>query len=334
MYCQKLLRRGFTLVELLVSIAIIGILIGLLLPAVQIAREAARRTHCASNLRQIGLAAHNYHDAFVTEGLPPGYLCSSTSGGWGWASYLLRFTEQEELFARLRIGKELVPESGAAKNTPLDLYACPSDPSLGKQNSERGGHGHSNYVGNAGSLEIKDSDLDASGAGCGHASQLTPDQESYLKDAFNGVLMPGISMKFRDITDGTAYTFLVGERDSQHYLHGNHFAAVWVGVVGVGAVNKQDSSGKASGVLTTAWYDATDPTNQLVVNAGDPLGETPGGATVSNFNQYDSWSSNHLGGAQFVKVDGSVHFVSESIEHLTFQNYANRGDGAPVEGLD
>ena len=328
-YKQKT-RPGFTLVELLVVIAIIGILVGLLLPAVQAAREAARRMQCSNNLKQIGLAAHNYHDTFASNTLPPGHLCSSTSGGWGWGAYLLRFSEQEALFAALNIGEELLVNFGEPKNTPLDMYVCPSDPALGEQNPNRGNHGHSNYVGNAGSLEML-----ANGQNpCGLSSQLSSSDESKLRVEFNGTLVPGAPISFRDITDGTANTFLVGERDTQDPEHGNHYAAIWTGVYDngspPGSQNNQNNRARAASILTTAVYHVGDPARQLTINAGEPGGA--GG--VGSYNQYDSWSSQHPGGAQFVLADGSVHFVSETIDVATYQNYADRADGNPVKKLN
>ena len=157
-----------------------------------------------------------------------------------------------------------------------------------------------------------------------------------MRNAFNGTLIPGASISFRDITDGTANTFLVGERDSIDPGHGNHYASIWTGVVPGGSpvTNKQDNKGRASTILTTAWYDASSVAKQLNINAGEPGGgDVPASGTVGNFNQYDSWSSQHPGGAQFVLADGSVHFVSETIDIATYQNYANRADGNPVEEL-
>ena len=170
-------RKAFTLVELLVVIAIIGILIGLLLPAVQAAREAARRTQCTNNLKQIGLAFHNYHDTYPKGTFPPGIQCggyfyhsdptqkTNHGTGWGWGTFILRFIEQESLSDNLQVGArwpEGAPET--LRFTTIDSYLCPSDPSAEinewRAINEDGGipfdnnksSATSNYIGNLGTV--------------------------------------------------------------------------------------------------------------------------------------------------------------------------------------
>lgn len=186
-------RRAFTLVELLVVIAIIGVLIALLLPAVQAAREAARRTQCTNNLKQIGLGFQTYHD--VNKKFPFAFQ-ATVADGWAWSVHILPFMEQGNLFENLSPNSNNMPTStsgNANLATRLDVYTCPSD--VGPEvNSNFASYGTSNYT-------VND-------AICDHTEQRA----------------------MRDITDGTSNTILAGERaftNSNH--HFKSIGAVWPG---------------------------------------------------------------------------------------------------------
>lgn len=201
---RQRLRRGFTLVELLVVIAIIGILVALLLPAVQAAREAARRTQCINHMKQIALALTNYHD--VKKSYPSSY---DTTTFWAWGTDILPYIEN----SAMRDG--LVSRNNGVLNpfdtvqfdimkTTISDYRCPSDdaPQLNDKRAPFGSNlvATSNYIGVMGSTTV-------------------------LKDTVpqaNGIMFQNSHVRLKDITDGTTKTFLLGERD---YL--NHYAAIW-----------------------------------------------------------------------------------------------------------
>jgi prepilin-type N-terminal cleavage/methylation domain-containing protein len=215
--CRRF-RSAFTLIELLVVIAVIGILIALLLPAVQAARESARASSCKNNLKQIGLALHNYHDLMGQ--LPAGWIAEEPEGvpGWGWASAILPQMEQEPLNRQIR--RELAiedPYHQAVRETVIKNYLCPSDGNRPKvfaigtggfpgddvdEASPLLNVARSNYVGVFGTFELEDA-----------------------PSAGNGVFFHNSEVLFASIADGLSNTFLVGERESR--LGGS----VWTGVI-------------------------------------------------------------------------------------------------------
>ena len=203
-------RKAFTLVELLVVIAIIGILVALLLPAVQYAREAARRTQCRSNLHNVGVALHNFHD--VHSHLPPGWNADAPDGepGWGWGAYLLHHLEQSAIMDhQIDLDAHIdEPANDEARQAVIPIYLCPSDTSLGNRFMLSGLHtplfevGRSNYAGVYGTGEVEDDPSNG-----------------------DGLFYHNSYLRFADVLDGLSNTLAVGERSSR--LGGT----TWVGMV-------------------------------------------------------------------------------------------------------
>ncbi|MEZ6127509.1 MAG: DUF1559 domain-containing protein [Planctomycetaceae bacterium] len=201
---RKNSTRGFTLIELLVAIAIIGILIALLLPAVQQAREAARRTQCRSHLKQLSLALHNYHSTYSR--LPSGSLTVGPAfrpfSGWGWGAMLLPYLDQSPLYGQLDFSiNTAVGTNRTAIQTSLPIWFCPTDVSPRQISvSSLGG----------------DTILIAAGN--------YPGVESMLKEIS--------SVKFADVTDGLSQTFLLGEhRYERSAITGDETTSSWLGRV-------------------------------------------------------------------------------------------------------
>lgn len=303
MYCTKprFQKRGFTLIELLVVIAIIAILIALLLPAVQQAREAARRTECKNKLKQIGLALHNYHDIF--RGFPPGYISvdpgntgSTELGLYSWGASILPQIDQAPLYNALRVG-DVRLQTNLLVNTPtremltspMTIFSCPSDtgPPL---NSFSNTSGYDRHVTSDGTDRIaiaKSNYVMVSGSG----NSTTPAVNIATYGAHNGIGGQNVSTRFRDITDGSSQTLAVGERawivDALQVGAGN--------AVGFSAVTSSGIKNGATAVLGIAYWGI----NTANINAA---------------HQGRGFSSPHIGGAQFLMCDGSVHFISENID--------------------
>lgn len=294
--------RGFTLIELLVVIAIIAILIALLLPAVQQAREAARRTQCKNNMKQLGLALHNYHD--VHRAFPPGWIAVDSGvqsahdglNGAGWGTMILPYLDQAPLYDRFNANLAIHdPLNIPFIDNVLPAWQCPSDPKPDKwEIEEEGSPGTvlaelptANYIGAFGTEELD---------GCENAPGTAP-VAANGQCRGNGVFYHNSKVRIRDITDGTTNTIMVGERRTDPGLG---WYSTWPGMVAEGEEAFQRILGSADHV------------------PNDPVGHL------------DDFSSNHTGGSQFMMGDGSVRFVSENIDHGLYQSLATIQGGEVI----
>lgn len=339
-------RRGFTLVELLVVIAIIGILIALLLPAVQAAREAARRAQCTNNLKQIGLALHNYHDthrkfppAWVgTDATPSpfpapagwsmGNSYNPSGPKWGWTALILPQVEQAALYDQLGVTQQSLLDAlvahlaaggttlaGTIFQTEVAGFRCPSD--TGPEINDRilfapssllpgFEMAKSNYVGNAGVVN-------SAATAWSHEG--------------DGMFGPNSGFQFRDITDGASNTIFVSERK---YRDGSDAAGLLgTGLFGPGGQWSLGHGAQSQVAATTLPPNVTTDANGLDLYAF----------------RFLSLSSEHPGGGQVVLCDGSVRFITETIDrgfvfapplyldkntHGVWEHLAIRNDGLPV----
>jgi prepilin-type N-terminal cleavage/methylation domain-containing protein/prepilin-type processing-associated H-X9-DG protein len=291
MHKRRNSSRGFTLIELLVVIAIIATLVALLLPAVQQAREAARRSQCKNNLKQMGLAFSNYHD--TCNRFPPGQMSTVTSpnslspgkpglygtwnnygqhqyGGWAWGSFILPYLDQSALYNGLNIGAKPCASSGAQlllAQTPLPIFRCPTDvgPPVNTWWSLTSAFATSNYVGTVSMLAIN--------TGYG----------------------------YRDIIDGASNTMLVAEKacttQSMQFLSCG--AEIYANVG-----------------QTFGEYDFVD---YCGFNVSLPVAAVNSNGTLNAAKDPMRWrdgcSSLHTGGGHFLFCDGSVHFISQNISN-------------------
>jgi prepilin-type N-terminal cleavage/methylation domain-containing protein/prepilin-type processing-associated H-X9-DG protein len=295
--------RGFTLIELLVVIATIAVLIGLLLPAVQVAREAARRVQCVNNLKQIGLALQNYHEALGA--LPMGYAAqgafrdgaTDTTPGWGWATMILAQLEQGPLFNAVNFAwpVEAAP-NGTVIPFVISTYVCPSD-------LTNGPFPVTDALGQA--LAIAGP---ASYAACVGGDE-TDTATGLNNDGLGaGVFYRNSRIRMADITDGTSQTIAVVERAWANA------SGVWAGAVANGVIRR----GPANRCPTTGalFYPAATLVQahcHLINTISDPDGGL------------DDCSSLHPGGANFLFADGSVHFLKSILDDV-----GPRPDGSTV----
>lgn len=309
-------RCGFTLVELLVVIAVIGVLVALLLPAVQQAREAARRTRCRNNLKQIALALHSYHDQHGS--FPPGWVrdvrrqtADAPTNCWGWSALLLPSLDQSPLYNQLdfSIGFRGGLDASGANSTSgqsgpeartLEVYRCPSDtgPDHVISNDLQMNFGaRSNYPGVNGGFLL----------------------EAFGMDEQGGVFGENSHVRFGAMVDGASQSFLVGERAWFEFDHtGVGPSALWAGTrSGTPGVQSANGASFAVGQCIVRM-------NTLPFGGPAPFG---GGESDASWHGF---GSRHLGGAHFALADGSVRFVNESIAYETYGRLSTISDGQVV----
>ena len=287
--------RGFTLVELLVVIAIIGILIALLLPAVQAARESARRATCTNNLKQIGLALHLYHDTYRR--LPPGWAATHPDNGrpyylgkpgWAWGVSILPFLEQRALKDSVRLDLPITdPANAEVRLTPLAVYRCPTDTGETTFVLEPGSQPNPNYDPGFAATELATSNF----IGVFGTIRMFDVCSGSGDCVGNGSMVFQRAFRFADIGDGLSNTYVVGERSSQIS------ASTWVGVLAGG----DHAPGRVVGVAVT-------PPN-------------------SQQKAFCNFSSRHPAGTNFLAGDGSVKLAPETIDMAVYHALCTRDEG-------
>jgi prepilin-type N-terminal cleavage/methylation domain-containing protein/prepilin-type processing-associated H-X9-DG protein len=304
-------RRGFTLIELLVVIAIIAVLVGLLLPAVQRVREAAARTQCQNNLKQVALAVHSYHDARGL--LPPGnsnptatYYTLTGAGYWNWSTLVLPYLEQDNLYARLDpeganrngVGAPAASPLLPVLQTPVKPYLCPSDrgPVL---NGRFAGQAKTNYVINKGGSMTVPANATGGTASVGNLVHL------------NSV------RKWGNVSDGLSNTLLLGERMSATDGTFQHIGGAWgVSISGTDAVFCFNQSRGINGGIVLG----PPPVATATSCCSSVADSTPGSR--------GSLASFHTGGVNVAFCDGSVSFLRDTVDYATTLTYlVNPMDG-------
>lgn len=313
-------KKGFTLVELLVVIAIIGILIALLLPAVQAAREAARRSQCTNNLKQLGLGVHNYHDVYLT--FPIGNLCSTLGGGAPgtgsrestWALAILPFIEQKPLsdaFGTLKITTPANnwPESSQAMsnicNSVIPCMVCPSCTATPKTTGNWGIHDYND--GFCGNYSL-----------CNGSTTVLNSTTSAQNDQ-NGLFFFTRCTRMSDAVDGTSNTVMGAEHitikepttANERDWRGRIFRGQWVGVL-----------------VSTLEVPNTTVADQIIRCQSTREAPCTNGSSATNVMYARSM---HNGGVNALVADGSVRFVSSTIDRATWQCLGSRQDGTAVQ---
>jgi prepilin-type processing-associated H-X9-DG protein/prepilin-type N-terminal cleavage/methylation domain-containing protein len=286
-------RHAFTLVELLVVIAIIGVLIGLLLPAVQSAREAARRSSCTNNLKQIGLAIHNYAHG-TKERFPAGWLCEDDHAdegrGWGWAAQILPQIEEAAvgttIATHMQAGQAIADAHPSTTSAVIRSFLCPSDAFGTNPLVDLGGvdFSRSNYPGMFGKHHFVEH---------AHAEEEEEEEEEEHATPFtgDGIFFANSRVFFRNVTDGLSKTIMVAERDSRS------IGSLWIGMV-----------------------EGADEAMERVVGVGEHI----------NGDHEGDFTSGHPNGINVLFADGHVEFLQNSVGDEIFGALSTRAEGEVI----
>ena len=353
---SRIRRSGFTLVELLVVIAIIGVMVGLLLPAVQAAREAARRMSCSNNMKQLGLGLHNYHASYnkFPAGVRGG---SSASEGWGLPFYhgILPFIEQQALWEQIRVtgttaapaqcpGWIGVPWVGSAgqlnnavvKDVVVTSFVCPSNPMAPNMLTNGTNMTFPSYIGIEGGV---DEDVITVAAGASPPAAGAPGDTDRFQNkrqrlsagggiqSWGGALVGIEYLTFKNITDGTANLIMLGE------------VGTWMVDPNKNQVDMRNywgwTMGTADATVVTTFVDhsGVDTRHCHLTSIRYPIGTKvttlPG--IGADFHANNPLISAHTGGVQVTLADGSVRFLTNSTDLPLLKRLATRDSGVPKE---
>ncbi|WP_437192925.1 DUF1559 domain-containing protein [Planctomicrobium sp. SH527] len=327
-------KAAFTLIELLVVIAIIAILIALLLPAVQQAREAARRSQCKNHLKQIGLALHNYHDTHLT--FPPGSNGGSTTSEVpflvpNWRLHIFPQMEQTALYNKLDFITAARSFAGSTSSTNavllgghvVPVYACPSS-SL----DPNGAPLPTTTTHNPRRIQVP-MYVGVAGASIGSAAEFPVGKNVGFANGYgiftnNGMLQWNYNVRMKDCTDGTSNTLIVAEQsgmvgtsDIRSGYYGGYNGATFPSPV-------SSTVQTAPGVGSTVWSVGIS-SFRLRIN---PTSASTG--STNSYNPNTAWNSMHTGGIHGLLSDGSVRFISDTTDMNTLRSLSARNDGEVV----